>query len=57
MNHCAVQKKNAFATGEETKSFVSFSDKRETMVCPKPRRLGLLNTGVTDPIRSLRWHV
>ncbi|CAL5399649.1 unnamed protein product [Camellia sinensis] len=55
MNHCAVQQKNAFAACEEMRSSVSVcfstSDRRETVVCPKPRRLAL------DPIRSLRWHV
>ncbi|XP_039047581.1 uncharacterized protein LOC120188137 isoform X2 [Hibiscus syriacus] len=34
------------------------TDRRETMVCPKPRRLGLLNTSFDDhPVRSLRWQI
>ncbi|KAL6969860.1 hypothetical protein U1Q18_043111 [Sarracenia purpurea var. burkii] len=64
MSPCAVQRQNAFAACEEMRSSVpvsvlvsvSISDRRETVVCPKPRRLGLLNTGVNEPIRALRWH-
>jgi len=49
MNHCAIQQ-NAFAGREEMR--------REHVICPKPRRLGLLNATVNDhPIRSLRWHL
>ncbi|KAK7861522.1 hypothetical protein CFP56_000199 [Quercus suber] len=36
MNHCAIQQ-NAFSTREEIRSSVSVP------ICPKPRRLGLLN--------------
>ncbi|GMP83310.1 hypothetical protein CsSME_00037271 [Camellia sinensis var. sinensis] len=59
MNHCAVQQQNAFAACEEMRSSVSVSiyDRRETVVCPKPRRLGLLNTGLNDQFRPLRWHM
>ncbi|GFZ16094.1 hypothetical protein Acr_25g0005030 [Actinidia rufa] len=59
MNPCAVQQQNAFAACEEMRSSVSVSvyDRRETVVCPKPRRLGLLNPTVTDPIRPLRWQL
>ncbi|KAM7464334.1 hypothetical protein LguiA_032455 [Lonicera macranthoides] len=60
MNHCAIQQ-NAFAACEEMRGSVtvsvSISDKRETVVCPKPRRLGLINTAINDPTRSLRWHI
>lgn len=31
-----------------------YEDKRETVVCPKPRRLGLLSGN--EPIPPLRWH-
>lgn len=32
-----------------------FEDMRETVICPKPRRVGLVSG--TDSVRSLRWHV
>ena len=59
MNHYAVQQQNAFAACDEMRSSVSVSvyDRRETVVCPKPRRLGLLNPSVTDPVRPLRWQL
>ncbi|KAF3974811.1 hypothetical protein ACB098_08G014700 [Castanea mollissima] len=52
MNHCAIQQ-NAFSTREEIRSSVSVP------ICPKPRRLGLLNpTTFNDyPVRSLRWQL
>ncbi|KAK2996881.1 hypothetical protein RJ639_013630 [Escallonia herrerae] len=60
MNHCAIQQ-NAFAACEEMRSSVSLSvsitDMRDTVVCPKPRRLGLVNSTINDPNRSLRWHM
>ncbi|XVE75194.1 hypothetical protein DITRI_Ditri12bG0076200 [Diplodiscus trichospermus] len=34
------------------------NNREEIMVCPKPRRLGLLNTSFNDhPVRSLRWQL
>lgn len=48
---------SAFAACEEMRSPVSVSDWRDSVVCPKPRRLGLLAHAVTDPIRSLRWQI
>uniref|UniRef100_A0A5B7B0W9 Translocase subunit seca n=1 Tax=Davidia involucrata TaxID=16924 RepID=A0A5B7B0W9_DAVIN len=58
MNHCAIQQ-NAFASCEEMRNSVSvsLSDNRDSVVCPKPRRLGVLNTAINDPIRPLRWHM
>ncbi|XP_019160332.1 PREDICTED: uncharacterized protein LOC109156900 [Ipomoea nil] len=53
MNHFPVQQ-SGFVACEEKRS--SISDKRNAVVCPKPRRLGL-NAAVNDPIRSLRWHI
>ncbi|XP_052187457.1 uncharacterized protein LOC127798150 [Diospyros lotus] len=45
---------NHWAEMRSSVSFsVSMSDGRETVVCPKPRRLGLLS----DPVRPLRWHL
>lgn len=59
MNQCAIQT-NAFPTREEIRSSVTvpISERRDTVVCPKPRRLGLFNASVNDhPVRSLRWHL
>ncbi|KAA8532706.1 hypothetical protein F0562_032739 [Nyssa sinensis] len=58
MYHCVIQQ-NSFAAREEMRSSVSVSlcDKRDPVVCPKPRRLGVLNTAINDPIRPLRWHM
>ena len=54
MNHCV-------AARDEVRSSVTVSvgvsDKRDTLVCPKPRRLGLINTMANEQIRSLRWHM
>ncbi|KAJ0104691.1 hypothetical protein Patl1_19128 [Pistacia atlantica] len=49
MNICAYQR-NAMGGGvyEEERSF-------DSVVCPKPRRLGLLKPAINDPIRHLRW--
>ncbi|XP_057963394.1 uncharacterized protein LOC131154569 [Malania oleifera] len=60
MNHCAIQQQNAFAAREEmNRSSVSLplSDRRDPVVCPKPRRLGLLNATINDHMRPLRWHL
>lgn len=54
MNHCAIQQ-GAFAACEDMWS--SVSDKKDAVVCPKPRRIGLLNATINEPIRPLRWHV
>ncbi|XXG83778.1 hypothetical protein AAC387_Pa10g1459 [Persea americana] len=56
MHHCVVPQ-NAFPACEEMRNTVSISDRRDTVVCPKPRRLGLLGNGFNDPIRPLRWHL
>ncbi|XP_024026109.1 uncharacterized protein LOC21397777 [Morus notabilis] len=47
-----IQRQSGFSVCEEIRSGSS-------VVCPKPRRLGLLNAAVHDhhPIRSLRWHL
>ncbi|XP_009608093.1 uncharacterized protein [Nicotiana tomentosiformis] len=55
MNHCAIQQ-GAFAACEDMWSSIS-DNKKEAVVCPKPRRLGLLNATVNEPFRPLRWHV
>ncbi|KAK6134133.1 hypothetical protein DH2020_032133 [Rehmannia glutinosa] len=63
MNHCAIQK-NSFAACEEiwaSAAAVGRSvDKRETVVCPKPRRLGLVHTTLEPSYARplpLRWHM
>ncbi|KAF7827814.1 translocase subunit seca [Senna tora] len=51
MNHCVIQQQNVVASFEEMSG-------RDPVVCPKPRRLGLLNVAVNDhPPRSFRWHL
>ncbi|KAJ0098959.1 hypothetical protein Patl1_21456 [Pistacia atlantica] len=42
--------KNAFVAREETRGF-EFSDQRESVVCPKPRRVGILASNCTRPFR------
>ncbi|KAL8052866.1 hypothetical protein ABFX02_05G033300 [Erythranthe guttata] len=62
MKHYAIQQ-NSFAACEEMRgggaaaAFRSV-DMKETVVCPKPRRLGLLQATLNDPsyVRPLRWH-
>ncbi|KAL8120864.1 uncharacterized protein LOC141724943 [Apium graveolens] len=36
---------------------VSEPAKRDNLVCPKPRRLGLINTTYNDPISQMRWQI
>lgn len=59
MNHCAIQQQNVYAAREEMRSPVSIpmSDRRDSVVCPKPRRMGFLDSTINDPIRPLRWHL
>ncbi|XP_065880703.1 uncharacterized protein [Euphorbia lathyris] len=59
MNQCAIHT-SSFSTRDEIRTSVSvpMSDWRDSVVCPKPRRLGGLNAAVNDfPLRSLRWHL
>ncbi|GFP85350.1 hypothetical protein PHJA_000678700 [Phtheirospermum japonicum] len=62
MNHCAIQQ-NSFAACEEIWASAAAAagrsaDKRETVVCPKPRRLGLVHATVEPSYsRPLRWHM
>ncbi|KAI3453033.1 hypothetical protein Pfo_009696 [Paulownia fortunei] len=61
MNHYAIQQ-NSFAACEEMRGSAATAcrsvEMKETVVCPKPRRLGLLHTTLNDPsyVRPLRWH-
>ncbi|KAJ4709938.1 Translocase subunit seca [Melia azedarach] len=56
MKQCLIQQ-NSIASLEEMRS--SVSDRRDCVVCPKPRRLGLRNTAINGqpPIRSLRLNL
>ncbi|KAK9105735.1 hypothetical protein Scep_022579 [Stephania cephalantha] len=57
MNHCVFQQ-NAFAPCEEMRSSsVSRSDRKDPVLCPKPRRLGVFNHAVNDPVKPLRWYL
>ncbi|XP_040997203.1 uncharacterized protein LOC121243192 [Juglans microcarpa x Juglans regia] len=62
MNHCAIQQ-SAFSAGEEFRSSsisVPIAERRESVICPKPRRFGLFSaTAINDqhPTRSLRWQL
>ncbi|KAL3644661.1 hypothetical protein CASFOL_009841 [Castilleja foliolosa] len=63
MNHFAAQRKS-FAAGEEIRggdgngACRSVEMIKEPVVCPKPRRLGLLHATLNEPsfVRPLRWH-
>ncbi|GER29888.1 cyanate hydratase [Striga asiatica] len=59
MNHLAVQQKG-FAAGEEMRAAAAYRsvDMKESVVCPKPRRLSLLHATLNEPsqVRPLRWH-
>ncbi|KAL5726138.1 hypothetical protein ACHQM5_009206 [Ranunculus cassubicifolius] len=57
MNHCGFQQ-NALAACEEMKNLVvPISERKDCVVCPKPRRLGIFNHSFNDPIRTLRWQL
>ena len=55
MNHCNL-KQNAFSVvgSEEMRGSVSISDLKGPVVCPKPRRVGVL---ANNSLRPLRWHM
>ncbi|CAM8922288.1 unnamed protein product [Rhodiola kirilowii] len=48
MDHCAIPHRDVSAVCEEMSG-------RETVVCPKPIRVGVLHSVVADPVRTLRW--
>ncbi|KAE8726068.1 hypothetical protein F3Y22_tig00007895pilonHSYRG00127 [Hibiscus syriacus] len=57
-----IQKNAIGISREEMRSSIPMSvmvtDRGETMVCPKPRRLGLLKTSFNGhPVRSPRWQL
>uniref|UniRef100_A0A2P2JX02 Uncharacterized protein n=1 Tax=Rhizophora mucronata TaxID=61149 RepID=A0A2P2JX02_RHIMU len=61
MKHCVIQQ-TAFSTCEEVPGSVpvSLSDRKDPVVCPKPRRLGISNaSAATDhpSVRSLIWQL
>jgi len=51
--NCYGLQKNAFAACEEMRGSVNFVDKKESVICPKPRRVGVVSN---MPVRHLRWH-
>ncbi|KAL8137541.1 hypothetical protein V2J09_003542 [Rumex salicifolius] len=62
MTHCAIKQNGVVRSGEDVRnsfaaSMFSPDQRREAVVCPKPRRLGLLDGTVNDPSRPLRWHL
>ncbi len=52
MNHFNLQQ-IAFAAGEEMRGPVSIADRKEHVVCPRPRRVSLLSNTHGRPFR---WH-
>ncbi|KAJ7971220.1 Translocase subunit seca [Quillaja saponaria] len=52
MDHYNPQK-NAFISCEEMRGNVYVSDPKDPLICPKPRRVGVL---ANTPMRPLRWH-
>ncbi|XP_039006732.1 uncharacterized protein LOC120134366 [Hibiscus syriacus] len=62
MKQFAIQQNVIRSRREEQGSSIPMSvmvtDRGETMVCPKPRRLRSLNSSFNDhPVRSLRWQL
>ncbi|XP_050229933.1 uncharacterized protein LOC126679041 [Mercurialis annua] len=53
MNQLNLQK-NAVASCDESRGLVSIFDSKGPVVCPRPRRVGIL---ANNPIRPLRWHL
>ncbi|CAN0876262.1 hypothetical protein LINGRAHAP2_LOCUS11204 [Linum grandiflorum] len=60
MTHYAIQQ-NAFSRRDEIRRSSTaspISDRKESVVCPKPRRFSLFSDTVNDhPVRSLRWQL
>ncbi|KAA8541224.1 hypothetical protein F0562_025169 [Nyssa sinensis] len=54
MNQCAYQQNAAAARGEMSGPSTSVSD---SVLCPKPRRLGFLISSMNDHIRPSRWQI
>lgn len=42
---------------EVKRNSISVSDRMDSLVCPKPRRLGVASPSINDHFRSLRYHV
>ncbi|KAJ6402680.1 hypothetical protein OIU84_014729 [Salix udensis] len=53
MNQVSLQQ-NAITFCDERKGLVSIPDSKGPVVCPKPRRVGIL---ANNPIRPMRWPV
>ncbi|XP_057528681.1 uncharacterized protein LOC130807484 [Amaranthus tricolor] len=53
MSFCGMQQ-NGVVSREEMNGFVSITDRRDLVVCPKPRRVGV---HINDPSRPHRWYL
>lgn len=53
MNHFNLHK-DAFASHDEIRGLVSIYDSKGSVLCPKPRRVGI---PANNPIRPMRWHM
>ncbi|KAH1192996.1 hypothetical protein GmHk_19G054127 [Glycine max] len=51
--NCYGLQQNAFAACEEMRGPVNFVEQKEPVICPKPRRVGVVSN---MPMRHLRWH-
>lgn len=51
--NCYSLQQNAFAACEEMRGSVTITDQKETLICPKPRRVNVLSN---VPVRQLRFH-
>ncbi|XP_061359266.1 uncharacterized protein LOC133303377 [Gastrolobium bilobum] len=51
--NCYSLQQNAFAACEEMRGSTNLIDQKEPVICPKPRRVGVLSN---YPMRHLRWH-
>ncbi|KAL5080475.1 hypothetical protein RYX36_008896 [Vicia faba] len=51
--NCYSLQQNAFAACEEMRGSVTVMDQKEPLICPKPRRVGVLSS---VPMRQFRFH-
>lgn len=51
--NCYSLQQNAFAACEEMRGSVTITDQKEPLICPKPRRVGVLSN---VPMRQFRFH-
>ena len=51
--NCYGLQQNAFAACEEMRGSVNFVDQKEPVICPKPRRVGVVSSNLLESIASL----